>query len=146
VIFISTPNKNIFSPFVEKPLNQYHEFEWTPKENSDILKKAFDKCEFFYQEPPYSHRKILIRNFVCWIINYCFLDSKFAKKLIYKFMVLLQNLQHTVTKSDFIVNKENIIKANKENANIFFEPKIITKQIKWFHVSVLFTKCENDKK
>jgi hypothetical protein len=61
-------------------------------------------------------------------------------------MVILQNLQHNISKADFIVNKENLIHASKENTSIFFKPTTITKKIKWFRVSVLFTTCINDKK
>lgn len=40
-IYISTPNKYIYSPGTKKPINPYHQFEMTPEQFTSALRKYF---------------------------------------------------------------------------------------------------------
>lgn len=51
-IYISTPNKDVYSPGTKKPINPYHFFEMTEKQFKEALSKDFQIESFLGQRTP----------------------------------------------------------------------------------------------
>lgn len=51
-VYISTPNKNMYSPGTLKPINPYHQFEMTPKEFKSALEECFTIEHLYGQRTP----------------------------------------------------------------------------------------------
>jgi ubiquinone/menaquinone biosynthesis C-methylase UbiE len=52
IIYISTPNKTLYSPGTKKPINPHHCFEMTEEEFKEALGKFFTINEFYGQRTP----------------------------------------------------------------------------------------------
>lgn len=50
IFVVSTPNRLVFSPGLEKPVNPFHQKEWEKEEFRDFIKSCFRFSQFFGQE------------------------------------------------------------------------------------------------
>lgn len=67
ICIISTPNKNIISPGLKKPLNKYHKIELSPEEFKSLLKNHFHEFEIFGQKLKKGSEQLFEKNKALWV-------------------------------------------------------------------------------
>ena len=110
-IFISTPNKDIYSPGTKKPINPHHFFEMTITEFKDALNEFFSIKKFYGQRTPVynDHWIWKLVNPVLFSLS-PFINYKFNNTLKLK---IINWIKPTLEESDivFFEDETNIKKA-----------------------------------